>query len=50
MPSLNVRENIILPIGLDGKKVDVDYIEDILHTLSSEDVLNLLRLSVEKYN
>lgn len=96
VPSLNVWENIILPIGLDGKKADVSYIEDILLTLgiyekrtslptalsggqqqrvaiaravaarpaivladeptgnldsrSSEDVLNLLRLSVQKYN
>ncbi|WP_251038337.1 ABC transporter ATP-binding protein [Paenibacillus albidus] len=96
VPSLNVWENIILPIGLDGKKADVAYIEDILHTLgifdkrsslptalsggqqqrvaiaravaarpaivladeptgnldsrSSRDVLDLLRLSVQKYN
>lgn len=96
VPSLNVWENIILPIGLDGKKADATYIEDILHTLgiyekraslptalsggqqqrvaiaravaaqpaivladeptgnldsrSSRDVMNLLRLSVEKYN
>lgn len=96
VPSLNVWENIILPIGLDGKKADVSYIEDILHTLgiyekrtslptalsggqqqrvaiaravaarpaivladeptgnldsrSSGDVLDLLRLSVQKYN
>ncbi|ETT38155.1 MULTISPECIES: ABC transporter ATP-binding protein [unclassified Paenibacillus] len=96
VPSLNVWENIILPIGLDGKKADVSYIEDILNTLgiyekraslptvlsggqqqrvaiaralaarpaivladeptgnldsrSSNNVLDLLRLSVEKYN
>ncbi|OPA81492.1 ABC transporter ATP-binding protein [Paenibacillus selenitireducens] len=96
VPSLNVWENIILPIGLDGKKADVGYIEDILNTLgiyekrtnlpttlsggqqqrvaiaraiasrpaivladeptgnldsrSSGDVLDLLRLSVQKYN
>lgn len=96
VPSLNVWENIILPIGLGGKKADVDYIKDILSTLgiyekrtslptalsggqqqrvaiaramaakpsiifadeptgnldsrSSSDVLNLLRLSVQKYN
>jgi putative ABC transport system ATP-binding protein len=95
VPSLNVWENIILPIGLDGKKADIAYIEDILHTLgiyekrtsiptalsggqqqrvaiaravaarpaivladeptgnldsrSSGDVLDLLRLSVQKY-
>ncbi|MFP4976918.1 ABC transporter ATP-binding protein [Paenibacillus sp. CN-4] len=96
VPSLNVWENIILPIGLDGKKADIGYIEDILNTLgiyekrtslptvlsggqqqrvaiaralaarpaivladeptgnldsrSSSSVLDLLRLSVEKYN
>jgi putative ABC transport system ATP-binding protein len=96
VPSLNVWENIILPIGLDGNKADVSYIEDILNTLgiyekrtyqptvlsggqqqrvaiaralaarpaivladeptgnldsrSSNSVLDLLRLSVEKYN
>lgn len=96
VPSLNVWENIILPIGLDGKKADIGYIEDILNTLgiyekrtslptvlsggqqqrvaiaralaarpaivladeptgnldsrSSNSVLDLLRLSVEKYN
>lgn len=96
VPSLNVWENIILPIGLDGKKAEVSYIEDILNTLgiyekrgslptvlsggqqqrvaiaralaarpaivladeptgnldsrSSNNVLDLLRLSVEKYN
>ncbi|WP_342547499.1 ABC transporter ATP-binding protein [Paenibacillus sp. FSL P2-0089] len=96
VPSLNVWENIILPIGLDGNKADVSYIEDILNTLgiyekraslptvlsggqqqrvaiaralaarpaivladeptgnldsrSSNNVLDLLRLSVEKYN
>ncbi|AKG33385.1 ABC transporter ATP-binding protein [Paenibacillus durus] len=96
VPSLNVWENIILPIGLDSNKADVSYIEDILNTLgiyekrtslptvlsggqqqrvaiaralaprpaivladeptgnldsrSSNSVLDLLRLSVEKYN
>lgn len=36
IPSLNVWENIVLPIGLDNKKVDVDFIEDILKNLGLE--------------
>lgn len=36
IPSLNVWENIVLPIGLDSKKVDVDFIEDILKNLGLE--------------
>lgn len=31
--SINVWENIVLPIGLDGKKVDTEYINDIVETL-----------------
>lgn len=31
--SVNVYENVVLPIGLDGKKVDERYIDDILSTL-----------------
>ena len=29
-------ENIVLPIGLDGKKVDTEYINDIIETLGIE--------------
>lgn len=36
VPMLNVKENIILPIGLDGKKVDDDYINSIINTLGIE--------------
>lgn len=36
IPSLNVWENIVLPIGLDGKKVDVDFVEDILKNIGLE--------------
>lgn len=34
--SLNVWENIVLPIGLDGKRVDKEYVEDIVSTLGLE--------------
>ena len=34
--SINVWENIVLPIGLDGKKVDTEYINDIIETLGIE--------------
>lgn len=34
VPSLNVWENIVLPMGLDGRKADVDFIKDILKSLN----------------
>ena len=37
IPSLNVWENVILPVGLDGKAMDEAYVEDILHTLGMEE-------------
>lgn len=37
VPSLNVWENIVLPIGLDGRKPDRAFIRDIIHTLGLED-------------
>ena len=33
---LNVYENIVLPIELDGTKVDTEYVKTILHTLGLE--------------
>lgn len=36
IPSLNVWENIVLPIGLDGKKADEAFVQDILRTLDME--------------
>ena len=36
IPSLNVWENIVLPIGLDGKKADESFVRDILQTLNME--------------
>ena len=42
IPSLNVWENIVLPLGLDGKPLDESYINDIVRTLGlSEKVKNL---------
>lgn len=37
IPSINVWENIVLPIGLDSRKVDVEFVNDILKTLGIED-------------
>lgn len=34
--SINVWENIVLPLGLDGKKVDNAYVNDIITTLGLE--------------
>lgn len=34
IPALNVWENIVLPIGLDNKKVNVDYIKELMNTLN----------------
>lgn len=36
VPVLNVYENIVLPIELDGTKVDTEYVKTILHTLELE--------------
>lgn len=33
IPILNVRENIILPLNLDGKEADKDYLDEILDLL-----------------
>lgn len=40
--SINVWENIVLPLGLDGQKVDQGYVEDILKTLAIEDKIHNL--------
>ena len=37
VPSLNVWENVVLPIGLDDRKVDEAFVEDILRTLGMEE-------------
>lgn len=36
IPSLNVWENIVLPIGLDNKTVNIDFVEDIIKSLGLE--------------
>ena len=42
VPSLNVWENIVLPIGLDGRKVDQEYVMDIIRRIGMEDRLHAL--------
>ena len=36
MPALNVWENIVLPIGLDGKRVNKDYVMSIVKSIEDE--------------
>lgn len=40
--SLNVWENIVLPMGLDGKEVDEAFVKDILNTLQLENKIENL--------
>lgn len=42
VPVLNVMENIVLPIRLDGRQVDETYIKEIIQTLSIETKLDSL--------
>lgn len=42
IPSLNVWENIVLPIGLDGRKVDEEYVSGIIRRIDMEDKLHSL--------
>lgn len=42
VPVLNVYENIVLPIQLDGNEIDSDYVENIISTLGLEDKKNSL--------
>lgn len=42
VPVLNVYENIVLPIQLDGKEPDADYIKSIIETLGIESKLDNL--------
>lgn len=42
VPILNVYENIVLPIELDGSEVDGDYVENIISTLGLEKKLTAM--------
>ncbi|MEZ3436658.1 MAG: ABC transporter ATP-binding protein [Lachnospiraceae bacterium] len=42
IPALNVWENIVLPLGLDGKKVNKDYVMDIVENIGMADRLHAL--------
>ncbi len=42
VPALNVYENIILPVQLDGKVPDKEYIDSIIETLGLKEKLNNL--------
>lgn len=42
MPALNVWENIVLPIGLDGRKVNRKFVMDIIKSIGMENKLDVL--------
>lgn len=42
IPSLNVWENIVLPIGLDHQKTDRNYVMEIVETIGIQDKLKTL--------
>lgn len=42
IPILNVYENIVLPIELDGNKVDKEYVDKVISTLGLKSKLNSL--------
>lgn len=42
VPILNVRENIVLPIELDGGKIDEAYLDLIIRTLGLQEKINTL--------
>ncbi len=42
VPILSVYENIVLPIELDGNKVDKAFVDDIIHTLGLDEKRNNL--------
>lgn len=44
VPMMNVRENIMLPIGLDGKKIDQAYLEKIVTELGIKRRCRIFRI------
>ncbi|EGT4245099.1 ABC transporter ATP-binding protein [Clostridioides difficile] len=42
VPSLNVWENVVLPIGLDGREVDESFIKELLKSLGLENKHDVL--------
>ncbi len=42
VPVLNVYENIVLPIELDGSEIDKEYVDTIVHTLGLEKKLTAM--------
>ena len=42
VPILNVYENIVLPVQLDGRKADKEFLEEIVHSLGLQDKLQNL--------
>lgn len=42
MPILNVYENIVLPIELDGNKIDKNHVDNIIKTLGLSQKINNL--------
>ena len=39
IPSLSIRENIVLPMRLDGKEIDIGFFNEIVETLGLKDKL-----------
>lgn len=42
IPSMNVWENIVLPLGLDNKQVDPNYVRSIVRNIGLEDKLHAM--------
>ncbi len=42
VPSISVYDNVILPLQLDGKKIDKEYIDNVIETLGISKKLNVL--------